>query len=209
MRKEQLIDYLVRGGYIRSEKVKKAFLKVPRENFVLERYRDVAYIDEPLPIPQGQTISAPSMIALMLEALEPERGDKVLEIGAGSGYNAALIAEIVFQENMITVERIPELVEFAKGNLSNSGYSLKVILGDGTLGHEIEAPYDKIIVTAAAPKIPPPLEKQLKLGGRIAIPVGSHSFFQKFLLGVRTKNGMKEENLGGCAFVPLIGRYGF
>lgn len=210
MKKQELIDYLVRYDYVKSERVKNAFLKVERENFVLKEYKTRAYNDCPLPILAGQTISAPSMIAIMLEALELKWGQKVLEVGAGSGYNAALLCEIVGDENVFTIERIPELVDFAKENLKKSGYKAKVVLGDGTLGYQPEAPYDRIIVTAAAPKIPLPLISQTKIGGKIGIPIGSRHFYQDFIVATKTsQEKIEKKNLGGCAFVPLIGREGF
>jgi len=188
--------------------VKNAFLVVPRENFVIEKSH--AYQDIPLPIPCGQTISAPSMIAIMLEALRLERGDKVLEVGTGSGYNAALISEIVGEKNIVSVERIEALAEFARKNLESCGKSIEIVVGDGTKGYPPKAPYDKIIVTAAAPKIPFPLIQQTRMGGLIAITLGSRHFFQDFILARKTsERSVEEKNLGGCAFVPLVGEYGW
>ncbi|MCD6127185.1 protein-L-isoaspartate(D-aspartate) O-methyltransferase [bacterium] len=205
---KNLIDYLVKYRYIKSESVKRAFEKVDRRLFVPESFKGRAYSDHPLPIGFNQTISAPSMIAIMLEALDLKRGDKVLEIGTGSGYNAALISEIV-GDNVFSIERIPELAEFARDNLRKAGYKVKVLIGDGTLGYEAEAPYDKIIVTAAAPKIPDPLIKQLKIGGKICIPVGER-FFCDLILGEKLSDGkLRKKNYGGCAFVPLIGKEGW
>jgi protein-L-isoaspartate(D-aspartate) O-methyltransferase len=206
--KQELVEYLVRYGYIKTTAVKNAFLGVPRDNFVLDK--TLAWKDTPLPIPCNQTISAPSMIAIMLEALELVRGDRVLEVGAGSGYNAALIAEIVGQENVVSVERIERLAEFARDNLMRCGYEIEIVVGDGTKGYPPRAPYDKIIVTAAAPTIPPPLVEQTRSGGLIAIPVGSRHFYQDFMLARKIDEGRVEErNLGGCAFVPLVGEYGW
>lgn len=208
LNKQELVEYLVRYGYIKTEAVRNAFLDVPRDNFVLDK--TLAWKDTPLPIPCNQTISAPSMIAIMLEALELARGDRVLEVGAGSGYNAALMAEIVGQENVVSVERIERLVEFACNNLKRCGYEIEIVVGDGTKGYPPRAPYDKIIVTAAAPTIPPPLLEQTRSGGLIAIPVGSRHFYQDFMLARKIdERRIEERNLGGCAFVPLVGEYGW
>lgn len=203
-----LIEYLTRYRYIKSESVKRAFEKVDRKLFVPESLKNGAYSDHPLPIGFSQTISAPSMIAIMLEALDLKRGDKVLEIGTGSGYNAALISEIV-GENVFSIERIPELAEFAKNNLKKSGHKVEVFIGDGTLGYEGESPYDKIIVTAAAPKIPGPLIKQLKIGGKLCIPVGERFFCDLIVAEKISDEKIKKKNYGGCAFVPLIGEEGW
>jgi len=208
----RLVENLEREGIIKSEKVKRAFLRVPRYKFVPERYREYAHIDEPLPIPAGQTISAPHMVAIMLELAELEEGMNVLEVGTGSGWNAALIYELV-KRDVYTIERIPELAEFARRNLERAGYKGKVhvILGDGTKGFPPKAPYDRIIVTAGAPKVPEPLIEQLKVGGKILIPVGSYHLWQELLevIKISEDNKVKIKNHGGVAFVPLIGEYGW
>ncbi len=204
------VENLVREGIIRSEAVRRAFLKFPRYLFVEERYRKYAHLDEPLPIPAGQTISAPHMVAIMLELAELKPGMNVLEIGTGSGWNAALMAELV-KRDVYTIERIPELVEFAKRNLERAGVeNVHVILGDGTLGFPPKAPYDRIIVTAGAPDIPKPLVEQLKPGGKLIIPVGSYHLWQNLLEVIKREDGSIEvKNHGGVAFVPLIGEYGW
>ena len=204
------VEDLVREGIIRSEAVRQAFLKFPRYLFVEERYRKYAHLDEPLPIPAGQTISAPHMVAIMLELAELRPGMNVLEIGTGSGWNAALIAELV-KRDVYTVERIPELVEFARRNLERAGVkNVHVIPGDGTLGFPPKAPYDRIIVTAGAPDIPKPLVEQLKPGGKLIIPVGSYHLWQDLLEVIKREDGsIKVRNHGGVAFVPLIGEYGW
>lgn len=212
-KKLRLLDYYKRAGIVKSKRVEEAFLRVPREKFVIPRYRDLAYADEPLPILSSQTISAPHMCLIMIEVdvLDLNVGDKVLEVGAGSGYHAALLAEMV-QTRVFTIERIPELVEFAKKNLKNTGYGdrVEVVLGDGTNGYAHEAPYDKIMVTAAAPKVPEALIEQLKPGGRIAIPLGGAIFSQRLVLVKKSKTGdVSQRDLMGVAFVPLIGDYGF
>ncbi|EHR79341.1 protein-L-isoaspartate O-methyltransferase [Thermococcus litoralis DSM 5473] len=208
----RLVENLEREGIIKSEKVKRAFLRVPRYKFVPERYRTYAHVDEPLPIPAGQTISAPHMVAIMLELAELEEGMNVLEVGTGSGWNAALIYELV-KRDVYTIERIPELAEFARRNLERAGYKDKVhvIVGDGTKGFPPKAPYDRIIVTAGAPKVPEPLIEQLKVGGKILIPVGSYHLWQELLevIKISEDNRVKIKNHGGVAFVPLIGEYGW
>lgn len=208
----RLVENLEREGIIKSEKVKRAFLRVPRYKFVLERYKEYAHVDEPLPIPAGQTISAPHMVAIMLELAELKEGMNVLEVGTGSGWNAALIYEVVRQD-VYTIERIPELAEFAKRNLERAGYKNKVhvIVGDGTKGFPPKAPYDRIIVTAGAPKVPEPLIEQLKVGGKILIPVGSYHLWQELLevIKISEDNKVKIKNHGGVAFVPLIGEHGW
>jgi protein-L-isoaspartate(D-aspartate) O-methyltransferase len=204
------VDRLWREGIIKSEAVKRAFLRYPRYLFVEKRYRSYAHVDEPLPIPAGQTVSAPHMVAIMLELAELKPGMNVLEIGTGSGWNAALIAELV-KTDVYTIERIPELVEFARRNLERAGVkNVHVFLGDGTKGFPPKAPYDRIIVTAGAPEIPKPLVEQLKPGGKLIIPVGSYHLWQDLLEVVKLPDGsIKVKNHGGVAFVPLIGEYGW
>jgi protein-L-isoaspartate(D-aspartate) O-methyltransferase len=211
MKKDALIEELVKACHIKSSAVKKAFASVSREDFLPDGQRMMAYADTPLPIPAGQTISAPSMIAIMLEVAELKPGMKVLEVGAGSGYNAALIAEIVGQENVVTVERLPELVAFAGVNLRKGGYGkVRVVKGDGTLGFKEGAPYDRIIVTAAAPKISKHWVGQLKAGGLIIAPVGGRGFYQELTVAKKGKDGsLTEREEGGCVFVPLIGEEGW
>ncbi len=186
--------------------------KVPRELFVPPHMRKYAYLDTPLPIGYGQTISAPHMVALMTELLDVEVGDKVLEIGTGSGYQAAVLAELVGDAGHVyTVEIVKELVEFSRENLRRAGYMdrVTVIHGDGSLGYEAASPYDKIVVTAAAPDIPKPLIDQLKPSGRLVIPVGD--IYLQYLTVVRkgVDNKIDVERGIPCVFVPLVGRYGW
>jgi protein-L-isoaspartate(D-aspartate) O-methyltransferase len=204
-----IVKMLKRYGYITSPEVESAFLSVNRERFVLPEYRNRAYADSPLPILCGQTISAPSMIAIMLEVANLKKGMAVLEIGCGSGYNAALIAEIVGQDYVTSIERISELAEWGKKNLESEGYTIEVVVGDGTLGYPEKAPYQRIISTAAAPSIPSPWVDQLDMEGSIVCPVGSRYWYQELEVVRKTKDGIERTRHGGCAFVPLIGEEGF
>ena len=196
--------------YISDEKVREAMLRVPRHEFVPEYERKEAYIDTPLEIGYGQTISAPHIVAIMCELLELSEGHKVLEIGSGSGYNAAVMGEIVgICGHVYTVERIEPLVHFAKENLKETGYNnVTVILDDGSMGFSRYAPYDRITVTCAAPRIPEPLLDQLKPGGVMILPIGKHS---QELIRIKKDNEGKihKGKKGGVIFVPLIGKYGF
>jgi len=216
-RRRRLAEELKRLGFIRSEKVYRAFLRVPREVFVPEEYRDLAYEDRPLPIGHGQTISAPSIVAYMMELLDPEPGMKALEVGAGSGYAAAVLAEIVAPSDaprsswghVYAVERIPELAELARRNLEAAGYSdrVTVVVGDGSRGLPEYAPYDRILVSAAAPQVPRPLVEQLAPGGRMVIPVGDY-WGQTLTVIVKDSSGsVRVARDIEVLFVPLIGEY--
>lgn len=189
---------------IRDKRVLAAMGAIPREIFVPPENRHLAYDDKPLPIGHGQTISQPFIIALMTEALELTGQEKVLEIGTGSGYQAAILAELA--QRVITTERVKTLAEKAKKLLDELGYkNVEVHLSEETLGWEKEAPYEAIIVTAAAPKVPSELIAQLAMGGRLVIPVGSR-YVQELTKITRGRKKSKVENLGGCRFVSLIGR---
>jgi len=188
---------------IRDEPVLAAMSRVPRERFVPPEERHLAYEDRPLPIGLGQTISQPFIIALMTASLELTGQDKVLEVGTGSGYQAAILAELV--RLVITVERLPQLAEAAKGILDSLGYkNIKVHLAGLTLGWPAEAPYDAILVTAGAPDVPDSLLSQLAIGGRLVIPVGSR-YEQDLYKITRGRDKNIVQNLGGCRFVSLIG----
>jgi len=210
--REELVNRLVEWGYLSKRDVIDAFKKVPRHEFIPENIRDYAYSDQPLSIGQGQTISAPSMIAIMLESLDLKVGQKVLEVGTGSGYNAALIAEIVGRKGKVfSIERINELAEFGRANLERTGYGwVHVVVGDGTCGYEKEAPWNRILVTACTPNLPEPLLKQLKVRGKLGAPVGQHYMFQTWVVAEKGGKGeIKIEERGGCSFVPLVGKYGW
>ncbi len=209
--KKGILQYWQNTGRIHDYKVMAAFLNIPREKFVLKGYQRRAYDDCPLPIVGGQTISQPLIVVQMTEFLELEKGQTVLEIGAGSGYQAALIADIVGLEGkVVSTERIKEVADFAKENLENTGVkNVEVVVTDGSCGYEREAPYDRIIVTAACPKIPPPLIEQLKPRGIIIAPVGD-IHLQELIKLIKHKNGEPEKRvMYKCMFVPLIGKYGF
>ena len=207
--KIRLVERLKRYGYIRSKEVEDAMLSIRREDFVPPDVRRYAYDDTPLEIGFGQTISAPHMVAMMCEELELKKGLKILEIGAGSGYHAAVISKIIGEEGKVySIERIAELAEFARKNLEKAGIkNVEVIEGDGSLGLPEYAPYDRILVTCSAPDIPEPLIEQLKEGGIILIPVGRT--FSVLIKGIKKGKRLEKKEICGCAFVPLIGKYGF
>lgn len=192
------------GAEIKNKQVLAAMGAIPRELFVPPESRQLAYADKPLPIGYGQTISQPFIIALMTQALELTGQEKVLEIGTGSGYQAAILAQLA--KRVITTERVKPLADRAKKLLVELGYkNIEVHLAEETLGWRREAPYDAIMATAAAPKVPPELIAQLAIGGRLVIPVGSR-YVQDLCKITRGRNKNKIDNLGGCRFVSLIGR---
>jgi protein-L-isoaspartate(D-aspartate) O-methyltransferase len=202
MVEEQII---LRG--IKDPRVIAAMKKVPRHLFVEEALQSQAYNDYPLPIGEKQTISQPYMVALMTEALQLKGKDKVLEIGAGSGYQTAILAEMA--EKVFSIERIRSLAIKARQLLYELGYyNAEIKIFDGTFGWPEEAPFDAIIVTAGAPEIPQPLLDQLAIGGRLVIPIGD-AYVQDLIRVTKTEEGVKKEDLGGCRFVKLIGRYGW
>ncbi|UCB59965.1 MAG: protein-L-isoaspartate(D-aspartate) O-methyltransferase [Candidatus Bathyarchaeota archaeon] len=214
-----LVDSLVNDGALRTPNVVRAMKQVPRVLFLPEGASDYATVDAPLPIGKGQTVSAPHMVAIMNEALELRVGHHVLEVGAGCGWHAAAIAEIVAPKDaprsekghVYTVEIVAELAQLARENIMRHGFGdrVTVVHGDGSLGYSEQSPYDRILVTAAAPEIPAPLLDQLKAGGVLVIPVGSVHLFQTLIrMRKNVDSGMTRENLGGVAFVPLTGRYG-
>ncbi len=206
--REEMIRLLSRRG-IRDTKVLDAMAKIPRHLFVPPHLQDEAYADYPLSIGEGQTISQPYIVALMTEALELDSESNVLEIGTGSGYQAAILAEIAAK--VYSVERLPILAERARETLRRLGYNnVKIKVGDGTLGWPEFCPYDGIIVTAASPSIPPPLIDQLKVGGRLVIPVGGAYSQELLRIAKLDQEGeYSTEPLGGCVFVRLCGKYGW
>jgi len=217
-KRNRLVESLKNRDFLTKPNVIRAMLKVPRHKFLPKGAISSAYIDSPLSIGLEQTISAPHMNAMMCELLELKEGDKVLEVGTGSGYHAALCAEIVAPENsknpghVYTLERHLKLVDSAKESLLKAGYddSVTVIHGDGTLGYLREAPYDKILVTASSPKkVPPPLKEQLKNGGILCIPVGSKEWGQELYIISKQGNSFNSKRVTGVRFVPLIGEWGF
>ncbi len=211
--RKELVRRLQEIGYIKTDKVKKAMEKVPREEFLPASNRPYAYADQPLPIGEGQTISAPHMVSMICEILSLEEGMKVLEIGTGFGYNAAVVAEILGPTgHLYSIERIDSLAEIAKDNLKRTGYgdNVTVILGDGTKGYKKEAPFDRIYGTASAPSVPEPLKDQLKIGGRLLVPVGEQVYFQDLICILRkSEDEFDKRSIGGVAFVPMIGDHGW
>jgi protein-L-isoaspartate(D-aspartate) O-methyltransferase len=202
-----MLERQLKARGIFDERVLAAMGSVPRENFVVPELREHAYEDRPLGIGCAQTISQPYIVASMLQAAQLRPEDHVLELGTGSGYQTALLAEIV--QSVVSLERHRELAEIARERLSRLGYTnIEIIVGDGTLGYAPRAPYDVILVSAAAPKIPQPLVDQLALGGRMVLPVGDRDL-QDLVLVRKDEDGVRRIRLDGCAFVPLIGAEGF
>jgi protein-L-isoaspartate(D-aspartate) O-methyltransferase len=205
--RRRMVEDQVRARGIRNERVLAAMEKVPRHLFVPDNLRREAYEDHPLPIGDGQTISQPYIVALMTDLLDPHAGDRILEIGAGSGYQAAILAEL--GATVITIERIPAVAARARRNLSAAGSRpVEVIVGDGTLGHPVKAPYDSILITAATPEVPEPLVDQLTDRGRLVAPVGPRGV-QELVRLVREGKRIRREGHGSVVFVPLIGEHGW
>lgn len=201
----KLLDYLERQEYLKTSVVRRALEEVDRESFVRNSDRDFAYDDTPLEIGQGQTISAPHMVAMMLEELNLQESDNLLEIGSGCGYHAAVASRIV--SKVTTVERIKYIYELAVENLKKFN-NVELFNGDGSLGHESNSPYQKIMVTCGSPRIPKPLVDQLNIGGLMVIPVGGR-VAQELLTVKRTDKGIEIKRRPGVAFVPMIGENGF
>ncbi|MBW2148847.1 MAG: protein-L-isoaspartate(D-aspartate) O-methyltransferase [Deltaproteobacteria bacterium] len=201
-----LENQLISRG-IKDQRVLNALRKIPRHLFVEEALHHQAYGDHPLPIGEKQTISQPYIVALMTEALELKGSEKVLEIGTGSGYQTAILAELA--DMVYSIERIPPLVYKARKTLDELGYfNINIRIGDGTKGWEEESPFDAIIVTAASPEVPRPLQEQLIVGGLMVVPVGGR-YSQDLIKVERTEKGFVQQNLGGCRFVSLIGQHGW
>ncbi len=208
MNSEELYKHLAKKDGI-SDRVITAMKLAPREEFVPEHLKSRAYENHPLPIGYGQTISQPSMVGIMLDLLKLTGNEKVLEVGTGSGWVAAILSNLA--REVYTIERIPELGKTAEERLRKLGFdNVKVIIGDGTVGYEEEAPYDAIIVSAGAPAVPQPFISQLKPSGRMVIPVGSTTSFQKLMIVEKNEKGEVETRSAiPCSFVPLIGENGW
>ncbi len=203
-KRTQMVEIQLRGRDIVNEKVLDVMGSVPRHKFVDQSLWNEAYADYPLPIGEGQTISQPYVVALMTQALNLVGSEKVLEIGTGSGYQAAVLAEIV--KEVYTVEIREKLAEMAENSLSILGYAnVHVKCADGYFGWEEHAPYDAIIITCAVNHIPPPLISQLKDGGRLILPLGPTTYYQSLTLLQKTDEGLSSEYISSVAFVPMIG----
>lgn len=205
--RQTMVEEQLKGRGIKDQRVLDAFLEVPRHKFVEEYMKYKAYDDYPLSIGYGQTISQPYMVAIMTETLSPKPGETILEIGTGSGYQAAILSRLC--SAVYTIERISALASRARKLLDELGYfNVHISVGDGTMGLPQHAPYDGIIVTAGAPHVPEALMAQLNEDGRLVIPIGDQSI-QDLKRITKTKDGVKEESMGGCRFVKLIGKNGW
>lgn len=208
--REDKVGWLLREGYLRSERIKRALLQVPREDFLPGLYRDYAYLEVPLPLPgRRATVSCPHSYPLFYEPLGLEEGHTFLEIGLGSGYGAALAREIVGPQGLVvSIEIDPMTYEFGRDNLTRAGYrDVILVQGDGGLGYPERAPYDRICMTAACPEIPPPLLDQLGIGGRLIAPL-SEAGRQNLVLLEKQAPGVTRQVICEVLYVPLRGRYG-
>jgi len=203
----RMVEQQIRARGITNPRVLDAMREIPRHIFVPPPYTSSAYSDAPLPIGNGQTISQPYIVALMTDLLEPQPEDRVLEIGAGSGYQAAILARLV--SHVTTIERIHAVADLARKNLASLGLkNISIIAGDGTEGYRENAPYDGIVITAATPQIPPPLIDQLDEGGTLVAPVGGRDLQE--LITLKKYHGRTvQSSHGGVRFVPLIGEHGW
>jgi len=211
--RKNLIASLEKLGYLINPKAKHAMLKIKREDFVPKEYASSAYIDMPIPIPGGVTISAPHMHAISLCALRLKAGEKFLEVGAGSGIILAYAKEIVGEKGEVFgIEFDKKTYEFGKENLKKSGYEKNVVLihGDGSEGLIEEAPFDKVLISAASPDVPEPIKEQVKIGGVVVAVVGPPHGDQELVYFEKKKDGTWiKKNVGGVVFVPLVGKYGW
>ncbi len=207
---EKLIEHIKNLGYLKSKQVEETLRKIPRHSFIPESIKHLAYRDTPLSIGYNQTISQPSTVVAMTEALDVKKNQKILEIGTGSGWQSAILSYLVGEKGFVyTIEVIEELAEFAKGNLQKMCVrNVKVFVKDGSLGLEEKAPFDRIIVTAACPDIPKPLIEQLKFDGIMVIPVGD-VYLQEMMVVRKLKDKIAKKSIGSFMFVPLVGRFGF
>ena len=205
--RNRMVENQLIGRGIKDTRVLDTMRKVPRHRFVEEALVSQAYNDHPLPIGEKQTISQPYMVALMTEALELQGNEKVLEIGTGSGYQTAILAELA--DKIYSIERIRSLSIKARRVLDDlAHFNVVLKVSDGTLGLKEEAPFEAIIVTAGSPDVPQPLVDQLAMGGKLVVPVGDR-YTQSLMKVVRVKEGISKTDLGGCRFVNLLGRYGW
>ncbi|MCX6767925.1 MAG: protein-L-isoaspartate(D-aspartate) O-methyltransferase [Candidatus Micrarchaeota archaeon] len=207
----ELVKYLVDFGFLKTKRVIEAFKAVDRAHFVLPSQKESAYADYPLPLFRLQTISAPSVVAIMTEALELPAGGKVLEVGTGSGYQAAVLAGAVGPKGkIVTVERVQELFDYARQKVSGLPGLKNVfsVCGDGSVGYAAEAPFDAIVVTCGAPSVPKPLFEQLKEGGKMVIPIGG-TYFQDLILVEKRRGRQASRSLLPVMFVPMHGKNGF
>jgi len=203
----RMVETQIAARGVRDERVLSAMREVPRHLFVPESYQTAAYNDSPLPIGKGQTISQPYIVAVMTELLRLMPTDKVLEIGSGSGYQAAILGKLA--QMVVTVERIPEVAEIARANLARVGITnVTVATGNGTIGYPEGAPFDGILITAATPSVPTPLIDQMAEGGRLVAPVGSRDL-QELVRLTRKGERITRELFGGVVFVPLLGEHGW
>jgi protein-L-isoaspartate(D-aspartate) O-methyltransferase len=207
--REAMVERQLKRRGIVEQPIVDAFLAVPREAFVGPGYAHLAYGDHPLPIEAGQTISQPYIVALMIQAAGIERGDRVLEVGAGSGYAAAVIGHIAAK--VVAIERQPDLVAAARGRIERLGYrNVEIVEGDGTRGWPDEAPYDAILAAASGSHLPQPLIDQLAPRGRLVMPLGAPDAVQQLVRATRRSDGsVDRESLGAVRFVPLIGEEGW
>jgi protein-L-isoaspartate(D-aspartate) O-methyltransferase len=207
--REAMVERQIASRGISEPTILEAFRAVPREEFLSKDYADLAYGDHPLPIEAGQTISQPYIVALMIQAAEMKAGDNVLEVGAGSGYAAAVMSRIAGQ--VTAIERQTDLVKVAQERMQRLGFdNVRIVEGDGTRGWEAEGPYDAILAAASGSHVPPAWVKQLADGGRIVMPVGEPNWVQKLIKVTKGPAGkLITEDLGGVRFVPLIGEEGW
>lgn len=207
---EKLIQGIKYLEYLKSKNVEEALRKFRREFFVPDECKHLAYRDFPISIGFNQTVSQPSTVVAMTEALEIKEGEKVLEIGTGSGWQSAILSYLVGKKGHVyTIEILEDLAEFAKSNLNKVGVkNVEVIVGDGSVGLKEKAPFDKIIVTAACPEIPKPLLDQLKVGGIMVVPIGN-LYLQDMQIVKKLKDKTEKRSIGSFMFVPLVGRFGF
>lgn len=205
--RQKMVENQLKARDIKDGKVVSAFLEIPREYFVSQNYKNEAYLDTPLPIGEGQTISQPYTTAFMTQLLELEGDEKVLEIGTGSGYSSAILSKLC--KKVYSIEIIPILAVKAKDVLKRLNITnVEVKVSDGSVGLRQYAPYNAIVVTAAAPEVPASLIRQLKMGGKLVVPVGN-SILQQMLRVIKTESGIKIESHGGFRFVPLVGESGW